>query len=100
MSWALANEIGYKPITTFWEDFSIAEKFGSRSIEETAERCFKEWKHDYKYLNSVESIYDNLDIKNFESITFYSIKEFKDKLGNNQIDRKNSLASFQQSIGI
>ena len=53
MSWALANEIGYKPITTFWEDFSIAEKFGSRSIEETAERCFKEWKHDYKYLTEL-----------------------------------------------
>lgn len=53
MNWAEANLIGYTPITTFWEDFNIAEKFGEVAILETAERCFKEWKSDYKYLTEL-----------------------------------------------
>ena len=51
--WQLAEEIGYTPITTFWDDFSIAEKFGSQAIDDTAKRCFDEWKHDYKYLTEL-----------------------------------------------
>lgn len=27
--WNVESELGYKPITTFWEDFSIADKFGN-----------------------------------------------------------------------
>lgn len=53
MKWDMANVIGYKPITTFWQDFSIAETFGQEAIRETAERCFKEWKNDYKYLTEL-----------------------------------------------
>jgi len=49
-SWALADEIGYKPMTTFWDDFSIAETFfGPPSIKDTAKRAWSEWKDDYKY---------------------------------------------------
>ena len=53
MSWPMAEAIGYKPITTFWDDFSVAERFGKESILETAEKCFKEWKSDYKYLTEL-----------------------------------------------
>ena len=49
-SWALAEEIGYNPLTTFWDDFSIAETFfGQSSIKDTAERAWSEWKGNYKY---------------------------------------------------
>lgn len=50
-SWALADEIGYKPMTTFWDDFSIAETFFGTplSIKDTAKRAWSEWKNDYKY---------------------------------------------------
>ena len=41
--WQIAKEIGYTPITTFWDDFSIAEKFGEQAIRDTAERAFEEW---------------------------------------------------------
>ena len=27
MAWRIAEEVGYEPLTTFWDDFSIAEKF-------------------------------------------------------------------------
>lgn len=41
---------GYRPFTTFFEDFSIAENFGASAVRETYNRAFKEWKSDYKYL--------------------------------------------------
>lgn len=43
-------ETGYRPFTTFFEDFSIADQFGTEGIKETYQRALKEWKHDYKYL--------------------------------------------------
>ena len=44
---------GYKQITTFFEDFGIAEHFGLSAINDTYRRAFKEWKHDYKYLTEL-----------------------------------------------
>ena len=48
--WQIAKEIGYTPITTFWDDFSIAEKFGEQAIRDTAERAFEEWHTNIKFL--------------------------------------------------
>ena len=47
------EEIGYKALTTFWQDFSIADNFGETAVEDTYQRVFKEWKHDYKYLTEL-----------------------------------------------
>ena len=47
------STFGYKQITTFFEDFSIAENFGKKAIEDTFVRAFKEWKTDYKYLTEL-----------------------------------------------
>lgn len=44
------QQIGYRPFTTFYEDFSIAEEFGEDAIRETYDRAFKEWKTNYKYI--------------------------------------------------
>lgn len=51
--WSIERLTGYKPITTFWEDFTIAEQFGRQAIEDTFERAFNEWKHDYRYLTEL-----------------------------------------------
>jgi len=45
--------IGYTQITTFYEDFSIAEHFGERGIRDTYRRAFKGWKNSYKYLTEL-----------------------------------------------
>ena len=42
--------IGYRPFTTFFEDFSIADVFGVDAIKDTYNRAFSEWKNNYKYL--------------------------------------------------
>ena len=43
----------YSCITTFFEDFSIADKFGIEAVKDTYARALKEWKHDYKYLTEL-----------------------------------------------
>lgn len=39
--------------TTFWNDFSIADKFGIKAVKDTFKRAFEEWKSDYKYLTEL-----------------------------------------------
>ena len=53
MSWNIEQLTGYKPKTTFWDDFTIAEKFGNKEILETYNRAFKEWKSDVIYLTEL-----------------------------------------------
>jgi len=51
--WTMAEELGYKPITTFWQDFSIADKFGPAAVKDTFKRAFAKWKDNYKYLTEL-----------------------------------------------
>lgn len=51
--WTIEAETGYKPITTFWQDFTIAEKYGKDAVKETYDRAFNEWKDNYKYLTEL-----------------------------------------------
>lgn len=46
-------ENGYNLQTTFWEDFSIADRFGISAIKDTYNRAFNEWKEDYKFLTEL-----------------------------------------------
>jgi hypothetical protein len=47
------NVSGYETITTFWNDFNIADRFGVIAIKDTYHRAFNEWKNDYKYLTEL-----------------------------------------------
>lgn len=40
-------------ITTFWQDFTIADMFGVDGIQDTYNRAFAEWKTDYRYLTDL-----------------------------------------------
>ena len=46
-------ENGCELQTTFWSDFSIADRFGLSAIRDTFNRAFKEWKEDYEYLTEL-----------------------------------------------
>lgn len=39
--------------TTFWTDFSIADRYGIPAIKDTYNRAFKEWKDNYIYLTEL-----------------------------------------------
>lgn len=41
--------LDYECKTTFWEDFSIAERFGAEAIKDTYRRARAEWKNDRVY---------------------------------------------------
>lgn len=47
----LAN--GYVMTTTFWEDFTIADRFGEAAVRDTFKRAFKEWKRNHIYLTEL-----------------------------------------------
>jgi len=49
----IKNLNGYETITTFWDDFSIADMFGIDAIKGTYNRAFDEWKTDHKYLTEL-----------------------------------------------
>lgn len=50
-TWNIEARTGYKPITTFYEDFSIADKFGKAAVKDTYKRALETAKFmGYKYL--------------------------------------------------
>ena len=49
----MVHGFGYKPKTTFWQDFTIAEEFGAKAVKDTFNRVFKEWKGNYEYLTEL-----------------------------------------------
>ena len=51
--WSIEELNGYRPMTTFWMDFDIADKFGYKAVQDTYNRAFHDWKHDYKYLTEL-----------------------------------------------
>lgn len=51
--WNIEAMTGYTPQTTFWMDFSIADRFGISAIKDTFERAFNEWKNNHIYLTEL-----------------------------------------------
>ena len=53
MRCAMAELTGYKMKTTFWDDFSIADRFGTDAVKDTFNRAFNEWKGNVEYLTEL-----------------------------------------------
>ena len=51
--WNIEAMTGYKPMTTFYTDFSIAERFGLEAVQDTYNRAMEGWKNNYKYLTEL-----------------------------------------------
>ena len=49
----MLENCGYETKTTFWSDFSIADKVGSCAVMDTFERAMKDWKNNYIYLTEL-----------------------------------------------
>lgn len=47
------NIPGYETKTTFWNDFSIAERFGIAAIRDTYRQAMKGWRHNAVYLTEL-----------------------------------------------
>ena len=53
--WEKEN-FGYDVITTYFEDFTIAEHFGTKAIKDTYARAKEEYKNNYKVLTELSLI--------------------------------------------
>ena len=49
----MLDSMGYEVKTTFWEDFSIADRFGISAIKDTYKRAFEEWKDNTEYITEL-----------------------------------------------
>lgn len=65
--WNIEAITGYKPITTFWMDFSIADNFGKSAVKDTFNRAFEEWKDNYKYLTELVMVLNHKIWEHYET---------------------------------
>lgn len=57
----------YEYKTTFWQDFTIADKFGLDAIQDTFDRAFNEWKTDYIYLTDLVMVLNHKLWQHYEA---------------------------------
>ena len=78
--------MSYEFKTTFWMDFTIADKFGIEAVKETFKRAFSEWKTDYIYLTELTLVINwkcwqhyeknNIEISKLYSEYYYQLREY------------------------
>ena len=58
MTWSelMLQNLGYETKTTFWDDFSIAEKFGEVAIEDTYKKAFDLYKDNVEYITELSLV--------------------------------------------
>ena len=71
MSNPMFEQIGYEEKTTFWDDFSVADAFGTKAIKDTFDRAFKEWKSNYIYLTELVMVLNHKIWQWYESMPAY-----------------------------
>ena len=52
-NWNVEKLTGYRPITTFWHDFSLADNRGADAILKVYTKVFNEWKTNYRYITEL-----------------------------------------------
>lgn len=55
-NWDIESLTGYQPKTTFWMDFSIADRFGKAAVMDTFKRAFNEWKSNTVYVTELAMV--------------------------------------------
>lgn len=56
IDWNIEEMCGYKPISTYFSDFSIAERFGIDAIKDTYDRAMKYWGEDIKWATEIAMV--------------------------------------------
>ena len=82
--------------TTFWEDFSIADRFGASAVRDTFNRAFQEWRDDYRYLTDLvmvlnHKIWQHYEQKNavlqgvYDDLYWQAVKYAEDNLKGDEL---------------
>lgn len=84
---------GYECQTTFWDDFSIADRFGMEAVQDTYDRAFIEWRHNHIYLTELVMVLNHkswqycktvpslsvLYVRLYEEANNYALRNLKGK---------------------
>ena len=63
----------WRPVTLYWQRFSIAESFGKEEVERVYHEIFAEAKKDYKLLTELVMI---LNHKSWQHCEYIALSEF------------------------
>ena len=82
----MANLNGYECKTTFWQDFSIADRFGTSAVRDTFKRAFNEWKDNYIYLTELvmvlnHKIWDHYETREDLAVVYNELWQKADNYG-------------------
>lgn len=58
--WRITEYTGYKPFTTFWQDYWIAVPFGVDAVKDTYRRAFDEWKSSHEYMTEMALVLNHI----------------------------------------
>lgn len=77
---------GYECKTTFWSDFSIADRFGTSAVRDTFKRAFNEWKDNYIYLTELvivlnHKIWDHYETREDLAVVYNELWQKADNYG-------------------
>lgn len=62
----MADECGYEVKTTFWDDFTLAERHGVNAVKETYQRAFKEWHNNVEYVTELAMVLNHKIWQHYE----------------------------------
>lgn len=103
MKWNIEELNGYKPITTFWQDFTIVDSYGVSGIKDTYKRAFEEWKSDYKYLTELikgdymnYNIIDNGETQIGKVIDI--VEHLRNEISRQALDKDNNIEELYYNI--
>lgn len=76
-NWNIEELTGYHPVSTFYTDFSIADKFGLDAIKDTYKRAFEGWKTNFRYITELVMVlnwkcWEHYDTKHIEMSELYA----------------------------
>ena len=64
---AIMAENGYTTKTTFWMDFSIADKFGVKAVRDTYNRAVEGWRDNIVYLTELVLVLNHKIWQHYQS---------------------------------
>ncbi len=70
--WNIEAMTGYKPKTTFYRDFSIADNYGVSAIRDTYKRAFAAWKSNVEYLTELVMVLNWKIWEHYETNDLYA----------------------------
>ena len=65
-TWNIKAMTGYKPRTTFYDDFSIADHFGGNAIRDTYCRAFNAWQNNIEYMTELVMVLNWKMLEHYE----------------------------------